>query len=123
MSDYHYTANEYQQDASRTLIDTPPFTLTDHETMVLWNVTGLAGEVGEVCDIVKKVIFHRHDTSKLTDSAMRKELGDVCWYLAALCSHLDMDLGDIMAENIEKLKKRFPDGYKQEDTIVRRDLL
>lgn len=102
------TANDYQRDAGRTLIDRPEFVLTEAETMVLWNAIGLAGETGEFCELVKKGIFHRKGIDR--DKAI-KELGDVCWYLAALCTKLDLSLADVMQENIDKLKARYPHGW------------
>jgi NTP pyrophosphatase (non-canonical NTP hydrolase) len=111
-------ANEYQKLAARTLIDCPDFELTGQETMVIWDAIGLAGEAGEVADLVKKGIFHQHglDTEKL-----QKEIGDVLWYAAALCTTLGFDLSKIMEANIEKLKSRYPNGYSSTDSIKRVD--
>lgn len=103
-------ANDYQEQAGRTLIDAPDFAITDAEVMIAWNAIGLAGEAGEFCDLIKKGVFHRKGIDR--DKA-KKELGDVCWYLAALCTKLDLSLADVMAENIEKLKARYPDGWDQ----------
>lgn len=52
---------------------------------------------------------------------MHKELGDVLWYVAALCTKFGFDMGDVMAVNIEKLKKRYPDGYNSRDSVARVD--
>ncbi len=68
---------------------------------------GLAGESGEVAEKVKKVI--RDQGGEVTDEtrkALRKELGDVLWYVAALCRELEIDLGDVARENLEKLLSR-----------------
>lgn len=112
-------ANTYQQLAARTLIDAPGFTLTDKEFMIVWNALGLTGEAGEVADTVKKAILHRHG---LDMDKMVKEIGDVCWYLAALCTTLDIDLETVMAANIEKLKTRYPEGFRFEDSLARVDV-
>lgn len=101
-------ANRYQKQAARTLIDHPDFGLRGGELMVIWNAVGLAGETGEVVDLIKKAIFHKHG---LDMDALEKELGDVCWYLAALCTKLDLNLADVMKENIDKLRQRYPDGF------------
>lgn len=102
------TANTYQELASRTLLDEPDFEITDAQVMISWNVLGLAGEAGEVADLIKKQIYHQHGLDR---EALKKELGDVLWYVAALCSNVGLSLDDVMRANIEKLKARFPEGY------------
>lgn len=111
-------ANEYQKLAARTLISKPGFNISDVEIMAVWDAIGLAGEAGEVADHIKKGIFHQHgiDFPKL-----RKEIGDTLWYAAALCTTLGLDLSEIMQENIDKLKVRYPDGFNSEDSIRRVD--
>ena len=76
-----------------------------------WNALGIAGEAGEVADIIKKHVGHGHelDRTKLT-----KELGDVLWYVAALAHDIGVDLSTVARENVEKLKTRYPDGFSQE---------
>jgi NTP pyrophosphatase (non-canonical NTP hydrolase) len=111
-----YSAHKYQQEAARTLIDEIDFELTDLEMHILWNSDGLAGEVGEWMNRVKKAIWHRKGVEKLQEEESIKELGDICWYLAGICTSLGISLGDVMQQNIEKLKKRFPDGYDVERT-------
>lgn len=112
-------ASEYQRLAARTLIDEPDFQISNSDFMIVWNALGLAGEAGEVADTIKKGILHQHGLDK--DKA-KKELGDVCWYIAALCSKLGFDLADVMTANIEKLKVRYPDGYKPADSVARVDV-
>lgn len=109
-------AIEYQQQAARTLIDKPDREYTDAEIMTVWNATGLAGEAGEVVDYIKKAIFHQHglDIPTLVD-----ELGDVMWYVAAICTTLGIDLEDVMHRNIDKLKARYPNGYSADDSRAR----
>jgi NTP pyrophosphatase (non-canonical NTP hydrolase) len=109
---------DYQKQAARTLINAPGFEIDDHDMMIIWNAIGLAGEAGEVCEHVKKGIFHQHGLDR---DVMRKELGDVCWYLAALCTTLGLDLGDVMQANIDKLKARYPNGYSSADSINRKE--
>lgn len=110
-------ADKYQYLAERTLIDSPPF-FTDDEIMLVWNALGLAGEAGEVADLIKKAVFHQHglDRDKLI-----KELGDVLWYVAALCSKLDMTMSLVMQANIDKLQKRYPNGYGSAASINRQE--
>lgn len=104
-------ARDYQREVGRTLIDAPDFTLTPQEMMLAWNALGLAGEAGEAADCIKKAVFHRHgvDLDKL-----RKELGDVLWYVAAIATKLNLTLDDVMVANIEKLKARYPEGWDAE---------
>lgn len=112
-------ASEYQQLAARTLIDAPGFTIPDQEIMLVWNAIGLAGEAGEVAELIKKGVFHRHgvDAEKL-----KNELGDVLWYTAAMCTKLDVDMSTIMEENIAKLRRRYPDGFSSADSVRRVDV-
>lgn len=112
-------ATEYQRLAARTLIDAPDFKISDADIMVIWNAVGLAGEAGEICELVKKGIFHQHGLSR---EQVAKELGDVLWYAAALATKLDLDLGEIMAQNIAKLRQRYPNGYASADSIARVDV-
>jgi NTP pyrophosphatase (non-canonical NTP hydrolase) len=101
-------ADEYQRLAGRTLIDGPDAEYTGAEIMLVWNALGIAGEAGEVADLIKKAVFHRHG---LDQDALIKELGDVLWYAAALCSKIGVPMSEVMARNIEKLKVRYPEGY------------
>ncbi len=112
-------ANEYQRLASRTLLDRPDHMPTEEQYMILWNVLGLAGEAGEVANLVKKGICHQHglDRDKVID-----ELSDVAWYLAAICSKLGISLSDVMQANIDKLSKRYGvEGYTSAQSINRTD--
>jgi NTP pyrophosphatase (non-canonical NTP hydrolase) len=74
---------------------------------VYYPCLGLAGEVGEVLEKVKKSIRDNTDLSNpLTKAELTKELGDVLWYLAAVSSDLDISLEDVAVMNYEKLKSR-----------------
>ena len=77
---------------------------------------GLAGEAGEVADLTKKTLFHRHPADR---DKMIKELGDCLWYIAALCKDYDTNMEEVMQKNIDKLKARYPDGYSSEASINR----
>ncbi len=110
--------NQYQKEASRTLIDEPGFKLTNQEVMILWNSTGIAGEAGELSESIKHGIFHRHG---LDLNNIKEELGDLMWYVAALCTKLGFNLSDVMKGNISKLKRRYPNGYSIEDSKNRAD--
>jgi NTP pyrophosphatase (non-canonical NTP hydrolase) len=79
---------------------------------------GLTGEAGEVADIVKKHVFHGHDLD-LDD--LKKELGDVLFYLTGLCTVLAVDLKEVAEGNYQKLLKRYPNGFNQSDSINREE--
>lgn len=111
-------ATEYQQLAARTLIDAPGFEIPNEDIMVVWNAIGLAGEAGEVAEHVKKGVFHQHGLDR---DVLAKELGDVLWYVAALCTKTGLDMGEIMQANIDKLRKRYPNGYSSVDSQARVD--
>ena len=105
------TVNEYQKLAMTTL--NPDL---DQKDVLINGVMGLCGESGEVIDIVKKWLAQGHelDREKLT-----KELGDVAWYLAETATALDLNLEDIFQANIDKLKKRYPEGFDAQRSIHR----
>ena len=113
-------ASDYQEQAARTQIDQPGFEIPGREMMLVWNALGLAGEAGEVAELVKKGVFHRHSLDR---TKLEKELGDVLWYASALCTALGLDLGEIMQINIEKLKVRYPNGYSSIDSQQRLDVI
>jgi NTP pyrophosphatase (non-canonical NTP hydrolase) len=69
---------------------------------------GLSGEVGELTDMVKKWIFHEAEIDMVH---LKKELGDVCWYIAMFCESCGWDLDDVLQTNVDKLKARYPDGF------------
>ena len=72
---------------------------------------GLSGEAGELNDLVKKWIFHK---KPLDLEHMKKEIGDVCWYIADICHSMGFDLGEIFRMNIDKLKARYPEGFSEQ---------
>ena len=69
---------------------------------------GLSGEVGEFNEIIKKLMFQEKTFDDVAHEHMKKELGDVMWYVAQACLALKVDLVDIINGNKEKLSKRFP---------------
>ena len=166
-------ANEYQFAAGRTLIAEPGFALTGNEVAISRDALALAVSAGNVADLIKKQVFHRHGLDRVglltaleqvrantimlelalsrqnladepIDAAtlfrfwnvlgligeaaevgeqvlegrptatFHKELGDVLWYVAALCTKLDLTMDEVMSTNILKLKQRYPDGYSSD---------
>ena len=67
-------------------------------------------------DIVKKHLAQGHELDR---EHLIKELGDIAWYLAETATALDVDLEEVLIQNIEKLKKRYPDGFSTEKSINR----
>lgn len=113
------TAKEYQELAAKYLIENQNHDYSKDEMLIVWNALGLAGEAGEVANLVKKGVFHRHGLER---ASIRKELGDVLWYATALCTYLGLDLGEVMKANIDKLQLRYPDGFTFADSKNRADL-
>lgn len=107
--------DKYQESAARTLISNPP-EFSSTELMLLWNSMGLAGESGEVVDLIKKQVCHKHGIDR---DAIAKELGDVLWYVSAIATKLDLKLSDIAKINIDKLKSRYPEGFSFNRSINR----
>ncbi len=75
---------------------------------VLNGCLGLAGESGEVLDMVKKWVFHEKELDK---DHLKKEIGDVMWYVAMLCESFSFSLDEILQINVDKLKARYPKGF------------
>ena len=105
------TINEYQSLAMRTLNPA----LSDQDVLIN-GVMGLCGEAGEAIDIVKK---HLHQGHALDREGLIKELGDVAWYLAEIAQALDIDLETVLQLNLQKLKKRYPQGFDVEKSMNR----
>jgi NTP pyrophosphatase (non-canonical NTP hydrolase) len=106
--------SEYQAQARRTLTLGPPV-----ETVLAIAGLGLAGESGEVVELIKKFVGHGHELNRLK---LRAELGDVLWYVAAIASAVGLDLDDVAEGNVAKLKLRYPDGFSPEASKARGDL-
>ena len=102
---------DYQKQAMMTL--NPELSKKD---VLINSVMGLCGESGEAIDIVKKWLAQGHELDK---ERLAKELGDIAWYLAEAATALDMELEDILQANIEKLKKRYPEGFDSSRSINR----
>lgn len=103
--------NEYQALASRTINP-----VLSRKELLINSVMGLCGESGEAIDIVKKWFAHGHELDK---EHLLKELGDIAWYLAEAATVLDVPLEQIFSANIEKLQKRYPEGFDKDRSIHR----
>lgn len=95
--------NEYQKEAM-TLLN-PALTEKD----VLMNaLMGLCGEAGEAIDLMKKHLYQGHELDR---AKLVKELGDVAWYLAEAATGLGIPLSEVLQGNLDKLHRRYPQGF------------
>ena len=106
------TVNEYQQLAMSTL--NPKL---KKDEILINSVMGLCGESGEAIDIVKKWFAQGHELDR---EHLKKELGDIAWYLAEAATALDLELEDVLSANIEKLKNRYPEGFETKKSVERK---
>lgn len=103
-------ANKYQELAARTINPR----LYDYE-IEQHAIHGLAGEVGELHSIYQKC-YQGHD---FDEEHAKKELGDLLWFIAEYCTAMNWELEEVMELNIEKLMKRYPDGFEDVKSINR----
>lgn len=104
------TLNEYQSLARRT--QNPALTPREQLEHALW---GLSSEVGEVCSLHQKT----HQGHAMDAGALRKEIGDCMWMLAELCDVYGFTLEGVAEDNIAKLRKRYPEGFRAERSVHR----
>ena len=71
---------------------------------------GLTAEAGEFTEVVKKIILQGKPYNEENVFHMKRELGDICWYLAQSCMALDTTFDEIIEMNVDKLKARYPGG-------------
>ena len=97
--------DNYQIEARKTAI------YPNKDNNFIYPTLGLVGESGEVAEKIKKILRDKNGSfdyeSKL---ALKKELGDVLWYLSNLCDELDFSLNDVAKQNLEKLNLRLSRG-------------
>ena len=105
------TANEYQKLAMATL--NPALSKRD---MLLDGALGLCGEAGEAADLLKKHLMQGHPFDR---ERFARELGDVAWHLAEAATALDIDLEDVLRMNLDKLRRRYPEGFDAQRSIQR----
>ena len=118
--------NDYQEKALRT------WNTIEEQEYRLSNVAlGLAGEAGEVADAIKKAVYHGHGFSQgyitagnpkaIPVKEVIKELGDILYYVSVGAHELGYTLQEIAEININKLAKRYPEGFSVEASINRVD--
>lgn len=106
--------DKFQKDALKTAI------YPNRGNNIVYPVLGLVGEAGEVAEKIKKLI--RDDDGKLTKERrelLKKELGDVLWYIAALSEELGFKMSEVAEHTIEKLKSRSQRGVLKGDGDTR----
>lgn len=103
--------NEFQEMTKRTM---PGLSIPAKANYAM----GLAGEAGEVTDLIKKEIFHNHVEER---EKVKLELGDVMHYAAGLAAMYGWTLEEVATANIMKRQKRYPNGFNTEDSIKRVD--
>ena len=90
-------------------------------TQLLTAALGLTAESGEFTEVVKKIFLQGKPYNEENVFHMKRELGDICWYLAQACMALDTNFGEIMKMNYEKLSARYPEGtfdvYRSENRV------
>jgi NTP pyrophosphatase (non-canonical NTP hydrolase) len=102
------TFSEYQEKAKETAL------YPNLGNNPYYPALGLTGEAGEIANKVKKIM--RDKDGKIDEETrddIKKELGDVLWYVAATASEFGLDMGEIASKNYEKLKKRLEEGKIQ----------
>ena len=111
MTDERLTLDRYQALAKRSA-----GAGGDGERRLMVAALGLAGEAGEFANLVKKMTAHGHTYDP---DALKDELGDVLWYLAEAATASGLNLSVIAQENVDKLIKRYPEGFSQENSVNR----
>ncbi|HZX14045.1 MAG TPA: nucleoside triphosphate pyrophosphohydrolase family protein [Thermodesulfobacteriota bacterium] len=96
-------------DAFLYQLEARKYKIYPNESKIIYPVLGLVGEAGETANLIKKVI--RDSSGNFNNpefiSKLKDELGDVLWYLAAICEDLNLNLSDIAARNLNKLEDRY----------------
>ena len=104
------TLNDYQELSARTA--------APHDNELANYGLGIAGEAGEVADLIKKAVFHGHEVGK---EDVKKELGDVLWYASQIARLAGLTREEVAKVNIDKLMERYPDGFSTEASINRKE--
>lgn len=78
--------------------------------ILTWGL-GITGEAGDVASCIKKTFAHDNDKR----DGIRENLGDMFWYAAMICNFFDWDMEKVLEENVNKLRERYPQGFKIEN--------
>lgn len=106
------TGNEYQALAARTIN-----TELEQVEREFHALHGMVGEIGEIHSLYQKT-YQGHT---IDSTHMKKEVGDLMWFVAEFCASWGWTLEEVMELNIEKLRARFPDGFETERSLHREE--
>lgn len=116
LNDYQSFVYSVTSEPSKAIGEFAEVTAELHEMvnipLLLTAAIGMASENGEFSEIVKKCVFQGKEFNRRERYHMKRELGDILWYLANAATALGYNLDDIMFENIEKLEARYPNGFE-----------
>jgi len=101
-----WSLKDYQElcKATAKKFDTP------EKEIFTWGL-GIAGEAGDVASCIKKTFAHNNDQR----AGIRENIGDTLWYAAMICNFFAWDMQEILNDNINKLKERYPRGFTLEN--------
>lgn len=105
----------------------PKFSDTYLEDKLSLGALGVAGEAGEVADLVKKILHHRvegqtcDEALAVNEAKLIKEMGDVYWYLELLGAVLGVSTEQVLIANVEKLRARHPNGWSPQSQQAKAD--
>lgn len=102
--------NLYQNMSKRTIPDK-----LNKQEMIGHALLGINSEAGEIAGIYQK----EYQGHRLVKSKVKKEVGDLLWFIAELCTANGWNMEDIAVANIEKLRMRYPDGFSEERSVNR----
>lgn len=103
-------ANAYQDLASRTINKSNSSDQLEYHAL-----HGMVGEIGELHSLYQK----EYQGHTFDEEHAKKELGDLCWFIAEYCTAKGWNLSDVMQMNIDKLKARYPEGFSADKSLHR----
>ena len=116
LNDYQSFVYSVTSEPSKAIGEFAEVTAELHEMvnipLVLTAAIGMSSENGEFSEIVQKCVFQGKEFNRKERYHMKRELGDILWYLANAATALGYNLDDIMFENIQKLEARYPNGFE-----------
>lgn len=106
------TGNKYQKLAGRTINENLSWYHVKYHAL-----HGMVGEIGEIHSLFQKV-YQGHE---MDEDHLKKEVGDLLWFIAELCTAYGWKMEDVMELNIEKLKARYPEGFDADHSLNRKE--